>query len=296
MAKQKSTNDTRDDLLPGEEALARSYRRAAREAPPAALDAKILAHARQAVEPAPARSALARRWAVPVSVAALVVLSLTVVLQFTPQDPLDYYDAAPRVEAPAPARETAEAPAKPKSAAPDAGIAAAPSSEAPATVRERDAPRAAAPMARSESPMSPSASVQTAQKMALATSDSADVVSVRIGGRPGAYEFSVMVRSPDTGCAHYANWWEVLSNDGKLLYRRVLAHSHAGEQPFTRSGGPIPIQADTVVWIRAHMNTGGYGGAALRGSVAEGFHPAQPAPGFAAALATQQPLPTGCDF
>ena len=91
----------------------------------------------------------------------------------------------------------------------------------------------------------------------------ADVIAVQASGSPGAYQFNVGIRSPDKGCAQYADWWEVVSTDGKLLYRRVLLHSHVDEQPFTRSGGPVPIQPDTVVWVRAHMNTGGYGGAAM---------------------------------
>jgi hypothetical protein len=124
----------------------------------------------------------------------------------------------------------------------------------------------------------------------------ADVVAVHASGQAGAYEFNVTLRSPDTGCRQYADWWEVVSEDGRLLYRRVLLHSHVDEQPFTRSGGPVPIQATTPVWVRAHMNTGGYGGRALHGSVQTGFVPATPKADFAAQLATQAPLPDGCDF
>ena len=124
----------------------------------------------------------------------------------------------------------------------------------------------------------------------------ADVIAVQASGQPGAYQFNVGIRSPDKGCAQYADWWEVVSTDGKLLYRRVLLHSHVDEQPFTRSGGPVPIQADTVVWVRAHMNTGGYGGMAFKGSVKTGFKQAVPDAGFAADLAKQAPLPDGCDF
>jgi len=126
--------------------------------------------------------------------------------------------------------------------------------------------------------------------------DKADVVSVQARGTPGAYQFEVGVRSPDTGCRQYADWWEVVSEDGKLLYRRVLLHSHVGEQPFTRGGGPVPIQADTTVWVRAHMNTSGYGGKAFKGSPKSGFAQAELVPSFAAALATQPPLPDGCAF
>jgi hypothetical protein len=124
----------------------------------------------------------------------------------------------------------------------------------------------------------------------------ADVTLVQATGQPGAYQFNVGIRSPDKGCAQYADWWEVVSADGKLLYRRILLHSHVDEQPFTRSGGPVPIQADTVVWVRAHMNTGGYGGMAFKGSVKAGFAKAEPPANFAAGLAKQPPLPDGCDF
>ena len=124
----------------------------------------------------------------------------------------------------------------------------------------------------------------------------ADVTTVRASGQAGAYDFNVTLQSPDSGCQQYADWWEVVSEDGKLLYRRVLLHSHAQEQPFTRSGGPVPIQPSTRVWVRAHMNNSGYGGVALLGSVQAGFAPAVPKAGFAAGLATQAPLPAGCDF
>lgn len=124
----------------------------------------------------------------------------------------------------------------------------------------------------------------------------ADVLSVEVSGEAGAYRFAVEVRSPDLGCDQYADWWEVVSEDGELLYRRVLLHSHVSEQPFVRSGGPVPIETQTVVWVRAHMNTGGYGGAALRGSAQDGFSEAQLEADFAAGLSEVQPLPEDCAF
>lgn len=124
----------------------------------------------------------------------------------------------------------------------------------------------------------------------------ADVVSVSVAGAPGAYQFEVGVRSPDTGCKQYADWWEVVSEDGRLLYRRVLLHSHVDEQPFVRGGGPVPVAADTRVWVRAHMNPQGYGGAALHGSVRDGFKSAALPADFAAQLATAPPLPEDCAF
>ena len=124
----------------------------------------------------------------------------------------------------------------------------------------------------------------------------ADVQAVQVSGEPGAYSFSVTIKSPDSGCGLYADWWEVVSLEGELLYRRVLLHSHVNEQPFTRSGGPVPVDAGQTVWVRAHMRPGGYGGQALHGSVEHGFEPADPGPDFAEALADQEPLPEDCAF
>jgi hypothetical protein len=122
----------------------------------------------------------------------------------------------------------------------------------------------------------------------------ADVVRVAASGRSGAYQLAVTVKSPDRGCDHYASWWEVVSPEGKLLFRRVLMHSHPDEQPFTRPGGPVPIAADATIVVRAHFHPTGYGGAAVRGSVAKGFAPWTPPPGFAAELAKEPPHPSEC--
>jgi hypothetical protein len=139
-----------------------------------------------------------------------------------------------------------------------------------------------------ETPMDTSSSSPTAPY--------ADVLSVKANGEPGAYTFSVEIRSPDLGCQQYADWWEVVDEDGHLLYRRILLHSHVNEQPFIRSGGPVPIQAESVVWVRAHMNTGGYGGAAFKGSVQADFTQADLSPDFAVGLEQAPPLPEDCAF
>jgi len=124
----------------------------------------------------------------------------------------------------------------------------------------------------------------------------ADVLSVQATGNPGAYQFAVEIASPDTGCDQYADWWEIFAEDGQLLYRRILLHSHVGEQPFTRSGGPVEIDAETVVYVRAHMNTSGYGGQVLQGTVQEGFKPAEVEAGFGAELERIPPQPEDCAF
>lgn len=122
----------------------------------------------------------------------------------------------------------------------------------------------------------------------------ADVVSVTVSGNENAYQFAVSIASPDTGCDQYANWWEVTTTSGDLVYRRILAHSHINEQPFIRSGGPVAIGSNQEVIIRAHMHDAGYGGAVYRGSVSSGFEAEALSGDFAAELATAEPLPTGC--
>jgi hypothetical protein len=124
----------------------------------------------------------------------------------------------------------------------------------------------------------------------------ADVISVSVSGNPNDYQFSVGIQSPDTGCNQYADWWEVLSEEGSLIYRRILAHSHVNEQPFVRSGGPVPIAADDVVYVRAHMHPGGYGGAVFKGTVQDGFQEVMVSADFALEVEAQDPQPEGCAF
>lgn len=124
----------------------------------------------------------------------------------------------------------------------------------------------------------------------------ADVVNVTTSGSAGSYTFAVTVRSDDTGCTLYANWWEVLTAEGDLAYRRILDHSHTSEQPFTRTGGPVPIDGDTEVVVRAHMYPTGYRGGLLRGTVNGGFSPWEPPEGWAADVEQAAPQPDGCLF
>lgn len=126
-------------------------------------------------------------------------------------------------------------------------------------------------------------------------SELADVVGVSVSESGDSSTFSVMLLSPDTGCSQYADWWEVLTLDGALVSRRVLGHSHVDEQPFTRSGS-LMVDPGQELWVRAHMNPGGYGGQAMRGSVAGGFVAAELEASFATEVAGEQPLPDGCAF
>ena len=122
------------------------------------------------------------------------------------------------------------------------------------------------------------------------------VLSVKVSGGAGGYNFSVTISSPDEGCSQYADWWEVFNQDEELVYRRVLLHSHVDEQPFTRSGGPVSIEIDEEVVVRVHMNTSGYSSLAMKGSPEQGFEPIELGPGFAANLSEIPPLPGDCGF
>src|SRR5690606_10313622 len=100
---------------------------------------------------------------------------------------------------------------------------------------------------------------------------------------------------------------EVLGQDGRLVYRHILTHSHtdangttdpdAPGNTFTRSGGPIDLVEDEVVVVRAHMSNAGYDGMAMRGSAAGGLRAAPEIESdFAADVETLDPQPDSCAF
>ena len=71
----------------------------------------------------------------------------------------------------------------------------------------------------------------------------------------GAYTISATIAHADTGWKHYADKFEVLAPDGRVLGTRVLYHPHVDEQPFTRSLGNVRIPAGiTSVIVRASDN------------------------------------------
>ena len=128
------------------------------------------------------------------------------------------------------------------------------------------------------------------------TEGKAAVTDISVSGADNQYTFNVTISSPDLGCNQYADWWEVIDIDGQLIYRRILAHSHVNEQPFTRSGGPVSISENTEIYIRAHMNTTSYGTAVFKGSIATGFTSQNLQADFAQNIEDNEPLPNGCAF
>lgn len=77
----------------------------------------------------------------------------------------------------------------------------------------------------------------------------------------GSWCFDTQVRHNDEGWQHYADAWQVVSQQGDVLGERVLFHPHEKEQPFTRRLCGIQIPNDTTkVTVRAKCNVHSFGG------------------------------------
>jgi hypothetical protein len=92
----------------------------------------------------------------------------------------------------------------------------------------------------------------------------ADVVAVAIERHPDTedvFDVRATILSNDTGEDYYADAFEVLAPDGRLLGRLEFAHPHADEQPFTRAleNLKVPLGIDRVT-VRVHHKPRGYGG------------------------------------
>jgi len=87
-----------------------------------------------------------------------------------------------------------------------------------------------------------------------------DVLKVRLVQQsPGVYKAAVTLKHSDQGWKHFANRWEILDLQGKVLATRVLRHPHA-EQPFTRELANISIPDEvSQVRVRGHDLVHGYG-------------------------------------
>ena len=94
----------------------------------------------------------------------------------------------------------------------------------------------------------------------------ADVVDVKVRrSAPGIYDFDITVRSVDKGWDYYADAFEVLAPDGKVLGQRILLHPHESEQPFTRDLYDVRVPAGIAeVTVRARHKARGYDGNSIR--------------------------------
>jgi hypothetical protein len=86
-------------------------------------------------------------------------------------------------------------------------------------------------------------------------------VEIRPGSQVGRFDLDVTLRHADSGWDHYANRWEVLAPDGRVIATRILAHPHVNEQPFTRGLSGVRIPAEfTWIRLRGHDLVHGHGG------------------------------------
>lgn len=127
-----------------------------------------------------------------------------------------------------------------------------------------------------------------------ANSPQANVTAVFSKKVKESYRFGVTLKSDETGCEQYADWWEILNEEGQLLYRRILVHSHPNTQPFTRWGNSVEVKENEILYIRGHMNKLGYAGDVFKGSIRQGFTKIEEVPDFNESIETQTPLPKGC--
>jgi len=92
--------------------------------------------------------------------------------------------------------------------------------------------------------------------------DYAHVFEVIAEKQAEGWRFDVTVRHSDEGWDHYADLWVVVDPEtGEEYGRKVLAHPHVSEQPFTRSQSGITIPDDvSSVLVKAACNVHGFGG------------------------------------
>lgn len=104
----------------------------------------------------------------------------------------------------------------------------------------------------------------------LTVAGEADVLEVKIEKTDDGYlNVSATVQHNDDGWDHYADRWEVLDMEGKILDKRVLRHPHT-EAPFTRSilRARIP-KGIGKIRVRAHDNVHEYGGKEVQAIIPE---------------------------
>jgi hypothetical protein len=99
----------------------------------------------------------------------------------------------------------------------------------------------------------------TAASAGLIHAGEADVTQVNAKRNiDGTFRFDITVKSKDTGWDYYAERFEVVTSDGKILGTRVLLHPHEDEQPFTRELDSVKIPAGTTeIKVRALMKRKG---------------------------------------
>lgn len=167
--------------------LSADYRLAATEAPPAAVDERIRAAARREVGAGPQRTSHRRAWQKPLSLAAVVVLSVTIVLMMRDEGVDRVEPELPPPAADVMSPQTAIDPAAKQGPAPQARPPASPPARpaADGKLQEKPAPAEASPsmMAKSQSVVEAPA-VAAAPRLEEPAPAERNVVPVREAARP----------------------------------------------------------------------------------------------------------------
>ncbi len=92
-----------------------------------------------------------------------------------------------------------------------------------------------------------------------------EIVNANVTKQGMSWRVEVTLLHDDTGWDHYADGWEVVDAEGKVLGYRKLLHPHVDEQPFTRSLSNLILPDGTrEVFIRAHCSIEGWTGEPVR--------------------------------
>jgi len=90
----------------------------------------------------------------------------------------------------------------------------------------------------------------------------ADVIAARLEPmKDGSFVVVATIRHHDESFAHFANRFDVVAPDGKVIAVRPLVHPHIDEQPFTRALARVKIpKGIKEITVRAHDKLHGFGG------------------------------------
>ena len=100
----------------------------------------------------------------------------------------------------------------------------------------------------------------------IAIAGEADVLEAKLlpAGKD-RWRVSATIQHADQGWDHYADGFQVLTDDGVLLADRALLHPHVNEQPFTRSTQTFSIPAGvSELVVLAHDSVHGLSGEEVR--------------------------------
>lgn len=86
-----------------------------------------------------------------------------------------------------------------------------------------------------------------------------EIVAVTANSTGMGWDFDVTVAHADTGWEHYADGWEIVTEDGTVLGYRKLHHPHVDEQPFTRALRHVMVPDGTrKVFLRVRCSADGW--------------------------------------